>query len=256
MTDLERMTDTELNAFVDGELVSSDQARVTAWLAEHPEDAERVETYRRQNSNLHALFDSVADETAPSEMTELVTASRPRAPQRVWMQIAAAVVLLLTGAAGGWGLHGLQGGLDLSSAPRYVERAVSAHVVYTAEKRHAVEVEASQEAHLVKWLSKRLGHPLRIPSLAASGYKLVGGRMLEEAGRPAAHFMYQDSAKRRLTVYVRAYDGAETAFKFVGGDGVSTFYWIDAPFAYALTGELPRPDLLNIANIVYEELTP
>ena len=254
MTAPDRITVSELNAFIDGELDARDLARVAAWLDENPEDAARADTYRQQNTALHDKFDAVANEPVPQDMVNVVMTARPRAQRSAWMQIAAGIVLLLTGAAGGWGLHGQYGNAGMNNAPRYVERAVSAHLVYTAEKRHAVEVAANEERHLVKWLSKRLGHPLRVPSLVANGYKLVGGRLLEDAGRPAAHFMYQDDAGRRLTVYVRAYDGPETEFKFVGADGVSAFYWIDAPFAYALTGELPRTELLNVANVIYKEL--
>lgn len=254
MTDPDRMTESELHAYIDGELDALDLARVEAWLAENPTDAARVVTYRQQNAMLHDTFDAIAGEPVPADMIDLVITARARPHRSSWMQVAAGIALLLTGAVGGWGLHGQYGDANINGAPRYVERAVSAHLVYTAEKRHAVEVAASEERHLVKWLSKRLGSPLRIPSLVATGYKLVGGRLLEDSGRPAAHFMYQDSAGRRLTVYVRAYDGPETEFKFVEEEGVSAFYWIDAPFAYALTGKLPRTDLLNVANVIYKEL--
>ena len=47
--------------------------------------------------------------------------------------------------------------------------------------------------------------------------------------------MYEDGSGRRLTIYVRAYDGKDTAFKYFVDDELSAFYWIDAPFAYALT---------------------
>ena len=258
MTAPDRLTDTELNAFVDGELDERDLARIEAMLAKNPEDAARVASYRTQNAALHDNFDAVANEPVPKDIVDLVMSAPDPAIQRpqrsALMQIAASIVLLLAGAAGGWGLHDLYGKAGINNAPRYVERAVSAHLVYTAEKRHAVEVAANVERNLVKWLSKRLGHPQRVPSLVGIGYQLVGGRLLEDAGRPAAHFMYQDDAGRRLTVYVRAYDGPETEFKFVGADGVSAFYWIDAPFAYALTGELPRTELLNVANVIYKEL--
>jgi len=117
-----------------------------------------------------------------------------------------------------------------------------------------VEVKADQETHLVKWLSKRLGHPLRAPNLKGAGYQLVGGRMLPDLGKSAAQFMYEDSAKRRITVYVRAYQGKEIAFRFLDNAGTGTFYWIESPFAYALSGTLPRSELLNVANLVYDSL--
>ncbi|MHA1570751.1 MAG: anti-sigma factor family protein, partial [Alphaproteobacteria bacterium] len=163
---------------------------------------------------------------------------------------------LLVGGAGGWGLHGLKEVPGIAGVPSFVERAIGAHLVYVAEVRHPVEVAANQEGHLVAWLSKRLGSPLRPPRLGSAGYDLVGGRLLEESGRPAAQFMYEDDAGRRVTVYVRAYEGKDTAFKFVGEGTVSAFYWVDEPFAYALTGELPRQELLDVAHLVYTDLVP
>jgi anti-sigma factor RsiW len=165
------------------------------------------------------------------------------------------LLLLFVGASGGWGLRGLQlSPLTAAGPPPYVERAIGAHIVYTAEIRHPVEVDASQEDHLVAWLSKRLGNPLRPPRLRQTGFELVGGRLLEDAGQPAAQFMYEDDTGRRVTVYVRPHQGKETAFKFSGNRGISTFYWIDAPFAYALAGDIPRQDLLRLAHVIYEDL--
>jgi anti-sigma factor RsiW len=51
-------------------------------------------------------------------------------------------------------------------------------------------------------------------------------------------------------------DSRETAFRFSQEDRVSVFYWIDGRFGYALSGEIGREQLLNIANAVYQQLTP
>ncbi len=254
MNTSERMTDADLNAYVDGELDVATCAKLETWLDSHPEDAARVETYQRQNKELRKLFDPVMDELIPTKMLDLVENPSPKSKKPLWMQIAAAVVLLLAGGAGGWGLHGLQAVPQITPMPSYVERAVGAHIVYAAEVRHPVEVAANQEKHLVAWLSKRLGNPLRAPRLKSVGYQLVGGRLLEESGRPAAQFMYENSKGLRVTVYVRTYKGKDTAFKFFGNDEASAFYWIDSTFSYALAGNLPRPELMNIAHAIYEDL--
>ena len=251
-----RYTDTDLNAYVDGELDAEAVAKMEEWLATHPEHARRVAAYRQQNEELHNLFDDIAAEPVPPRMSDLVRKPRAASTKPVWARIAAAIVLLLTGAAGGWGLHGLQGGTQMSAPPGFVERAVGAHIVYASEVLHPVEVAADQETHLVKWLSKRLGSPLRAPRLTSNGYNLVGGRLLEDSGTPAAQFMYENHTGQRVTVYVRSYTGKDTAFKFFDTDTTSAFYWMDAPFAYALAGDIPRQNLLDIAHVVYKDLTP
>ncbi len=256
MTTSKQMSDGDLNAYVDGELDDGARAEMEVWLAANPGDAARVDAYRHQNRELHALFDSVIDEAVPAEMADLVGQTRRRFFASPWRRAVAAACLLLVGAAGGWGLRGLNNAPLIAEVPSFVERAIGAHVVYVPEVLRPVEVGADQESQLVAWLSKRLGSPLRPPKLGAAGYELVGGRLLEEAGRPAAQFMYEDDAGRRLTVYLRVYEGKDSAFKFAGEGGVSAFYWVDEPFAYALTGELPRAELLAVANLVYSDLVP
>ncbi len=133
-----------------------------------------------------------------------------------------------------------------------------AHVVYTPEVRHPVEVTAAQEQHLVGWLSKRLGAPLKAPHLSDVGYELVGGRLLPGDRGPVAQFMYQDKNGQRLTLYVKTEAGAgrETAFRFSQQGNVRVFYWIDRQLSYALSGEIGKPELLRVANAVYQKLNP
>ncbi len=107
----------------------------------------------------------------------------------------------------------------------------------------------------MQWLSKRLGSALVIPKLGAQGFFLVGGRLLPGNQGPAAQIMYQDKTGTRLTLYVLQETGnPETAFRFANEGKVSVFYWLDGPFGYALSGELPRERLLAIAETSYRQL--
>jgi anti-sigma factor RsiW len=128
------------------------------------------------------------------------------------------------------------------------------------EVRHPVEVDASQQQHLVQWLSKRLNRPLKVPVLSATGYDLVGGRLLPGDGGARAQFMYQNAAGERVTLYIGAVEGAkqkgmeETAFRYAREGSIDTFYWVDQGFGYALSGKLPRQALLQMAEAVYKQL--
>ena len=78
---------------------------------------------------------------------------------------------------------------------------------------------------------------------------------LEHEGLPAAQFMYEDAAGRRLTLYIRKETGLDnTSFQFAERDGLGSFYWIDRPLAYALAGRLGREELMALANAVYAQL--
>jgi len=252
-----RMTDADLNAYVDGELDEVSRIELETWLADHPDDAARVEAYRQQNEGLQDLFGSAMDEPVPMKMLDLV--KKPRSAKSVgrptWTQFAAAVALLLAGSAGGWSLRGLQDTPQIAAIPTYVERAIGAYTVFAADAARPVEISADREDYLVAWLSKRLGNPLKAPDLESLGYQLVGGRLLEDSGRPAAQFMYEDNLGARVAVYVRTYEGKDTAFKFFDKAGISVFYWIDTPLAYALAADLPRQELERISRLVYRNIT-
>jgi anti-sigma factor RsiW len=244
------VTEADLHAFVDGQLDGARRAAVEAYLAANPAEAERARAYARQNEQLHALFDGVLDEPVP-EALRVQPVRRAPSPMRYAALLAAAII----GGVLGWALRGEEPSTITANLP---QQAALAHVVYAPEVQHPVEVSAREEAHLVSWLSKRLGAPVHAPQLTDAGYELVGGRLLPGADGPAAQFMYQDVRGNRLTLYVRTTsDGnRETAFRYAKEDKVGVFYWVDGPFGYALSGEIERPELLRVAEGVYRALNP
>ncbi|MGB0127947.1 MAG: anti-sigma factor, partial [Rhodocyclaceae bacterium] len=139
-----------------------------------------------------------------------------------------------------------------ASLPR---QAAVAHAVYVPEVRHPVEVGADQEAHLVGWLSKRLGMKLYPPRLEEAGYRLMGGRLLPGESGEVAQFMYENEAKNRLTLYVQpqSAQAADTTFRYARENGIDVFYWIDGRFGYALSGNTGREDMLRLATLVYRQ---
>ncbi len=250
------VSETDLHAYVDGRLAPGRRAEIENWLAEHPEDAARVSAWQRQAGDLRAHFAPELDEPVPPAMTALFLAPQKR--DRVFRRaLAAAAVLLvaLAGAGAGWWARGYVVTPQLAALP---QEAARAHLVYSREVLHPVEVTAGEEQHLVAWLSKRLGTSIKAPSLSAQGYRLVGGRLLP-ATTPegtAAQFMYETRQGQRLTLYIRAGEsGEDTAFRFAAEGRAAAFYWVDQGFGYALTGEVGRDALLPVARVIYEQLT-
>jgi len=169
------------------------------------------------------------------------------------LRIAAAVALLAVGGAGGYVAARLDGA---ATAPaRFAQNALSAYATYVVEVAHPVEVEAARADHLTQWLSKRLGHPIKAPDFAASGFRLMGGRLLPSDSGPAALFMYEDDLGRRVTLYVTpGAKGGETAFRFIESGTTQSFYWIDGELSCAVTGDIPREVLRQIAVAAYDQL--
>lgn len=246
------VTETELQAYVDGCLSSARATEVAQHLARHEADAQRVAAYRRQIEMLQEAFDPLLVAPLPARL-------QPGARRRWWPlpRYAAAAAMMAVSGYAGWQLHGYVAA-ERAQTVYLARTAAVAHAVYSPEVRHPVEVGADQEEHLVRWLSKRLGTGLKIPHLAAQGYALVGGRLLPGERGPAAQFMYQDIKGQRLTLYVRVSREArgQTAFRFAQENGVGVFYWLDGRLGYALSGETDRGELLRVADAVYLQLNP
>jgi anti-sigma factor RsiW len=244
--------DDKLHAYVDGMLDETERLEVEAWLAGHPEDAERVRDWNAQNQALHAAFDPVLNEPLP---LDLVRAGRRQrlAGSRLWRAAASFALLAVTGLAGyGLGLRSAEPHI-IAQMPR---DAALAHVVFSPEQRHPVEVDAAHADHLVKWLSKRLGAELAPPDFTAQGFELLGGRLLTGGNGPVAQFMYQSADQRRVTLYIRreAHGNADTSFRHARENGIEVFYWIDQEMGYALSGGIEREEIQRLADTAYRQI--
>ena len=208
----------------------------------------------RRDQEITALikraYDPVMAEPVPARLV-----MRP-AP---WLPLARAAALMAVGIALGLAMSPYvmpKVGAPVVATTPLPMRAARAHAVYVSEVRHPVEVDASQEQHLVQWLSKRLGTKLRVPVLADEGFSLLGGRLLPGPEGAVAQFMFQDQTGVRLTLYVTRPAKADTptAFRFAQDGKVSVFYWIDRECGYAISGDIDRNRLGRVANAVYRQL--
>ena len=258
-TDPRHVSEQELQAHVDGWLDPARLPAVEAYLAAHPEEAARLAAYRRQTEALRAALGAPPGEDIPERLRAAARGQRS-GWQTAWLRhAAAALVLLVAGFAAGWALRGTpetENLAGLGTGAALVKQAAAAHRVYSVEVRHPVEVRA-EEAHLIAWLSKRVGTPLKAPDLGSHGFRLVGGRLLPTAEGTAAQLMYEDHAGRRITAYMTAnLTGGETAFRFAEEGRLAAFYWLEGPLGYALVGELERGALIALAKSVYQQLGP
>lgn len=248
----EPITETDLHAYADDRLDASGRARVEAWLADHPDRAAEVADWRAQNAAIRALY---ADIPRDFDIRAMARPARP-ALLRPLMAVAAALVLMLAGGAIGYALRAPAPGAG--PADRLVASALAAHALYVNEQRHAVEVAASEAAHLSTWLSNRLDRTLGMPDLSAEGFALVGGRLLPpEAGigvGPAAQLMYENADAERITLYVTAAPTQGPAWEFGQLDGFDAVYWANATIACTVVGPLPGDRLRALADRVIGQL--
>ncbi len=248
------VTHEELHAYVDGLLPAERRSTVESHLADNPRDAEWVAVYRRQNELLRAGFAVNEREPIPERLKTKLRGSERWRGYRVLSRIAAAVLLVVAGGFGGWFLRGTTVGTP--PAESFVREAATAHRVYVVEQRHPVEVAAADKAHLVGWLSNRLGVPIWVPDLSDFGFRFVGGRLLPGDGGPAAQLMYEDAGGQRLTCYI-------TPDKLVLGGGaryvedadIALFAWPVGQAAYAVIGDEKGDSLQDIAKAINRQFS-
>ncbi len=248
MTEPTKSEDWSLHAYADGEIAGQESRALDERLAGDPEARAKVEAWRRQRSLLKEAFDPVLDETVPPQIKAALRHHRGFSLSPY--AIAAALALLLIGAGAGW-FTSLQ--MNAPKAMQFADLAIEAHEIYTREQRHAVEVAANDSEHLTSWLSKRIGQKLVIPDLSARGYTFLGGRLLAAGTQPAAQLMYEDQAKRRITIFLTANQaGAESKFIVEEKRGITACYWLDGPLGFVIAGEESRDDMMALAHMVYK----
>lgn len=221
---------------------------------------------------LRGLHREVLDEPVPSNLLDAarqVDALQQQSALRGRTAAMAASVVLAFGV--GWFAHafmqqqGSAGHLVMAGAAHeFVRQAGFAHAVYLPEKRHPVEVAAADQEHLVQWLSKRLGKPLKIPQLGAQGFELVGGRLLPGDSGARAQFMFQNLQGQRVTLYLGAIgkargqsdapDTQATQFRFEPDGAVPSFYWAEQGYGYALSGQIDKATLMALSKLVYAQI--
>lgn len=244
------ISEDDLHAYADGCIDAERVTQVEAWLAAHPDHRAQVEQWRACSGILHRAYDCVLDEPVPARLI-------PAANRARWLNAAkvAAIAWLTLGVVAGYFLRGVVPGQTLPAEASLPHMAALAHAVFTPEVRHPVEVGADQEAHLVTWLSKRLGAPIKAPQLESVGYRLIGGRLLPGDTGEVAQFMYENAAHRRLTLYLSpsARVSGDTGFRYAREDNIDVFYWIDGNFGYALSGDVGREQMLSLATLIYQQ---
>src|SRR5437899_6082793 len=123
------VTEDELHAYVDNELPAERRSDVEAWLASHPDDAARVQSWRAMAEALHARYDSVIDEAVPKRLDIERLVRQPR--KWVYGAIAATLAAFIIG--GGAGCLARGAAAEPSAFQTLTVHAIEARRLYVVE---------------------------------------------------------------------------------------------------------------------------
>lgn len=245
------ITEDDLHAYVDQALSPERRADVAAYLGDHPDIAQRIAAFGDQRAVLRAALAPIAEEPLPAELNlARMIEGRKRRPSQPRWAIAAALLLCVGGALG-WSVRGSllaqSGGLTALA-----QEATDSYNVYAPDHVRPVEMRASDRSELVQWVSNRLHQPVKVPDLATSGYRLMGGRLIATSHGPAAMLMYDDDRGSRIVVVTRPMNGIDenAAMTAQSKGSVTGFAWADGGTGYSLVGQIPTETLKPIANEV------
>lgn len=248
-----------LMAYADGQASATHRAAVEAHIAVNPEAAAEVALMQRQNDAIRTLFAPAGAEAVPARLKPRRIMAEHKGRRWQTLQRAALIALLLgAGMLTGWMLRPVQPTGEVYD--RLIADAVSAHTVYGAENRHAVEVAGSDADHLSTWLSNRLSTNLAMPDLTTQGLTFLGGRLLPApaiAGGRAAQLMYEDAGGERLTLYITPASGIDgPAYEAATFGADTALYWSNATITCTIVGNKTPQALQAIADTVFRQLTP
>jgi anti-sigma factor RsiW len=272
MNGFEHVDESELHAFVDGELDADSRRRVEDYLHRHGEDAALVEGWRRQNAALRAAFAQVVKEPmpatlrpsakrasfgsgvnwarfSPSKASSLRAMRRSDTTRRIARRPAVASILTLLAATlvAGVALLVFTGPATPPERARpalgggsFVERAEIAYLTFAPDAR-AAEIAADRKADLSAWLAERVGHG-GVPDLSATGLELIGGRLVPGAFGPAGLIFYRATASgSRVALYFERAGAARPPSEAPRTlPGLVAVEWRGLGFAFVLLGPLTQ----------------
>lgn len=268
MTHLMNLDD--MHALVDRLEPEARQRAIATLALNDPQAAETLKDWIQQRAGLRELHQDVLNETVPASLVQAAGRfSTMRQQMNTGWRLSGVAASVVLAFGVGWFSHQQLAANANPSAiltqataqQEFARQASFAYAVYTPEVRHPVEVTAAEQDHLVQWLSKRLGRPLKVPNLSGQGYELVGGRLLPGETGARAQFMFQNAQGQRITLYLGTVDQksdqvdqGETGFRYESEGPISSFYWFDQGFGCALSGQINRERLIALATLVYQQL--
>lgn len=223
----------DLHAWMDGETDEATSKRIEHYLAQNPAAAAQVAGWRRDAQQLRQ---AMQQQPVQLESPEPHYFRRQVRQQRQW-KLATAFALVLALSVGGFtGWQMKESQMLMTHQP--MEDAVQAYKLFDNTAVTPMDVVATQQTELTRWVSRYFINGHQPPNLEQYGFTLVGGRLIATAQGPAALIMYQGPSGTRVGWYIRPLSPVKLPHGERQADDVMAQYWSDEHYNYALVTPL------------------
>ena len=243
--------ESELDAYLDGELADDDSRELEAHLAQCPQCVR----FRDEQLELRAAIGAqIPVFQAPDALRKRVlmaaesSAARPRAARRLsvrrWRAPLALAASLTFVAVGTWRLAG-----EGAARETLTSEVLGSHV-RSLMPGHLTDV-LSTDQHTVKpWFNGKLDYSPPVYDFGGRGYPLLGGRLDYVGGRTVAALVY---GRRQHLINVFLWPAARGPS---GGPSSSTsqgyhlLHWTTGDYVYWAVSDLGLPELEDFASLL------
>lgn len=252
---------TKLSAYMDGELTPDEVTEIQSLLEGDTDIAAELEFLEAANLAANVEFDDMlngpisSDLIAQIEATELETSIPVAANSNVkWQSIAAAIMLFFAGGIGGYILNDqTTPEVQIAASDSWLNHVASYHGVYANEKRHLVEVDASESDHIKNWLGNTTNVGFSIPDLSNHGLEFRGARLLVVKSQPVAQLMFTDALGAVVAICFKQGAGGAMGSQNFTENKINDFNivsWNDRSANFLVIGDAEQSNLTDIADAV------
>ena len=267
-----------LSAYLDGQLPEAEMDEINAILAKDDEARGVFEKLKLGSEFGARAFDRLLQEPIPLDLVRNIKeagrteedpskanfaaipiAAAPRRRAAIWPQaLAASLMLFLAGGAVGYLVSERQdaslqtASTGFAPARTWLDDIADYHRIYARQTRHLAEVPASDQAHIVEWLSASTGVTFKLPDLSGQNLTFEGARLLVAGGKPTAQLLYRNAENEIFAICFLQSDPVQgtTALSESMRNDIGLVSWQKGNAAYVVVGPSADPGLERIAETV------
>lgn len=253
---------TKLSAYIDGELTPDEVTEIQSLLEGDVDFAAELDFLEAADLAAKSDFDDMLNEPISADLIAQIQAAElgPSVPIAAnsnmrWQSVAAAVLFLFVGGIGGYIIND-QTSPEVQLAAtsgNWLDQVASYHGVYANEKRHLVEVDASESDHIKKWLSNTTNVGFSIPDLSKHGFEFRGARLLVVKSQPVAQLMFTDEQGAVVAIcFKRGTNGVMGSETFAENEinDFNIVSWTKRSTNYLVIGDAEQNKMKDIADTV------